>query len=43
MKVTPRIAIAGAIAANASRQCWSVTRIGVEVNVSMMLILEKIE
>jgi hypothetical protein len=41
MKVTPRIAIAGAIAANASSVCWSVTSSGVEVNVSMMLILEK--
>ncbi len=41
MKVTPRIAIAGAIAANASSVCWSVTRSGVEVNVSRMFILEK--
>lgn len=40
MNVTPRIAIAGAIAANASSICWSVTSNGVEVNVSMMLILE---
>ncbi len=41
MKVTPRIAIAGAIAVNASSICWSVTSSGVDVNVSMMLILEK--
>ena len=41
MNVTPRIAITGAIAVNASRQCWSVTSSGVEVNVSMMLMLEK--
>jgi hypothetical protein len=36
--VIPRIAIAGAIAVNASRQCWSVTSSGVEVNVSRMFI-----
>jgi len=41
MNVTPRIAIAGAIAVNASSICWSVTSSGVDVNVSMMLILEK--
>lgn len=41
MNVTPRIAIAGAIAANASSVCWSVTMTGTCVNVSMMLILEK--
>ena len=41
MNVTPRIAIAGAIAANASSVCWSVTRIGTDVNVSMKLILKK--
>jgi hypothetical protein len=41
MKVTPRIAIAGAIAVNASSICWSVTSSGVDVNVSMMLILKK--
>jgi hypothetical protein len=39
--VIPRIAIAGAIAVNASSICWSVTSSGVEMNVSMMLILEK--
>jgi len=38
MNVTPRIAIAGAIALNASSICWSVTRIGTWVNVSMKLI-----
>ena len=41
MNVTPRIAIAGAIAMNASSICWSVTSNGVEVNVSMRLMLEK--
>ncbi len=41
MNVTPRIAIAGAIAVNASSICWSVTSKGTDVNVSMMLILEK--
>ncbi len=41
MNVTPRIAIAGAIAVNASSICGSVTSSGVDVNVSMMLILEK--
>jgi hypothetical protein len=40
-RVIPRIAIAGAIAVNASSICWSVTSSGVDVNVSMMLILEK--
>lgn len=38
MNVTPRIAIAGAIAVNASSICWSVTSSGVEVNVSTMFI-----
>jgi hypothetical protein len=38
MNVTPRIAIAGAIAVNASSICWSVTSSGVDVNVSRMFI-----
>ena len=39
--VATRIATAGDSALNASSVCWSVTRIGTWVNVSMMLILKK--
>ena len=39
--VATRIATAGESALNASSVCWSVTSSGVDVNVSMMLILKK--
>ena len=39
--VATRIATAGDSALNASSVCWSVTRIGTWVNVSMKLILKK--
>ena len=38
-KVNPSSPNIGAIAMNASQQCWSVTSNGVEVNVSMRFIL----